>query len=287
VNGFIRASSAMAVLVFFLNGCCPAPPQARFYNGPTESLDAVVAQVNRNNSNIPGFFARLDYSATIIDKQRNKTEDFSGDGRLLYTRPRSLLLKCNKDIVGPIFELGSNDSDFWFKVLVGDSAEWWGHYANLGKPCCKPIPIRPDLMLEVLGVGLFDTNFLQEPVPVMRFNNEADAYMFVWNLRAENRWIARKEIWYDRVTKSPELVRLFDEDGRVILQARLSEPAPVSPQGPSVARHYELLFLEDGSRMTLDFTDVTLRPATPASSFNRPLESGVKDEIQIDKDCGG
>jgi hypothetical protein len=53
-----------------------------------------------------------------------------------------------------------------------------------------------------------------------------------------------------------------------------------------VARHYELLFPEDGSRMTLDFTDVTLRQHQPASSFNRPLESGVKDEIQIDKDCG-
>jgi hypothetical protein len=110
--------------------------------------------------------------------------------------------------------------------------------------------------------------------------------MFVWNVRGATHWIARKEIWYDRQTKSPKLVRLFNDDGRMILQAKLRDSAPTSPQGPSVARHYELLFPEDGSRMTLDFTDVTLRQNQPARSFNRPLESGVKDEIQIDKDCG-
>jgi hypothetical protein len=249
-------------------------------------MESIVAQINRNNSEIPGFFARLDYSATIIDKQHGKTESFSGDGRLLFSRPRSLLLRGNKDVVGPIFELGSNDREFWFTVLVGDSTEWWGHYANVGKPCCKAIPIRPDLVLEVLGVGLFDANFLAEPAPVMRFNNEADAYMFVWSVRGADRWMARKEIWYDRQTEAPELVRLFNDQGRVILQAKLSGAQRISQQGPMMARHYELLFPEDGSRMTLDFTDIALRENQPPRSFNRPRNAGVKEEVQIDKDCG-
>jgi hypothetical protein len=254
-------------------------------------MDAVVAQINHNNTHVPSFFARLDYSATLIDKQHNKRDDVSGDGRLWFARPRFLLLKCSKDVVGPIFQLGSNDTEFWFKVLVGDTAEWWGHYANLEKPCCRPIPVRPDLVLEVLGVGLLDTNFLDEPVPVMRFNNEADAYMFVWNVRGMDRWFARKEIWYDRQTKSPKLVRLFDGDGRAILEAKLSEHSSVEIKGepaerwPRMAKHYDLLFLADGSRMIFDFNDVTIPFAKPTTVFNRPLERDTKDEIQIDKDC--
>jgi hypothetical protein len=295
-EGTRRASGQVRSLVLFtvllLAGCCPPPPQPAFYNGPLESMDQVVADINQNDADIPGFLAQFDFSATVVDKRRNKTDDFSGDGRLLFSRPQFLLLKAQKDLVGRIFEIGSNDSVFWFKVLVGDTAEWWGRYANLGKPCCKPIPIRPDLVLEVLGVSLFDTNFLNEPVPVMRFNHEADAYMFVWSVKGAHRWYARKEIWYDRVSKMPQLVRLYDKDGRVILQAKLSGHAPVEMKDqpparwPRLARHYDLLFLEDGSRMIFDFDDATIRQSVPTSSFDRPTESETKEEIQIDKDCG-
>ena len=42
----------------------------------------------------------------------------------------------------------------------------------------------------------------------MRFNHEQDAYMFVWSVKGVDRWYAYKEIWYDRVSKMPRLVRL-------------------------------------------------------------------------------
>ena len=56
----------------------------------------------------------------------------------------------------------------------------------------------------------------------MRFNNDADAYMFLWNVKLPDRWAVQKEIWYDRATLLPKLVLLFDENGRVVLRAYLS-----------------------------------------------------------------
>ena len=50
----------------------------------------------------------------------------------------------------------------------------------------------------------------------MRFNNDAWAYMLVWNKPLRDRWAAEKEVWYDIVTKLPKLVLLFDANGRVL-----------------------------------------------------------------------
>jgi hypothetical protein len=45
------------------------------------------------------------------------------------------------------------------------------------------------------------TNFLQQPSPVMLFNNDYDAYMILWTVMLPDRWVAQREIWYDRKTK--------------------------------------------------------------------------------------
>ena len=65
----------------------------------------------------------------------------------------------------------------------------------------------------------------------MRFNNDADVYMFVWSIRGIDRFIAQKEIWYDRATKQPRRVYLFDDNGRVILRAFLRNHAPLEVPG--------------------------------------------------------
>ena len=50
-------------------------------------------------------------------------------------------------------------------------------------------------MAQVLSIGLIDTNFLQPPVPVMRFDADADAYVFLWEVPAGDRWLAAREVW--------------------------------------------------------------------------------------------
>jgi hypothetical protein len=248
------------LLFILLQGCCPPPPPAHVdYIGPTDPMDVVIADINRNASRIPTLWTYVDFTASFVDPKKQTTQTIKGDGVLMYARPKSLLINGDKDIAGQMFQIGSNDDEFWLRIRTNDGFTFYqGHYNQLGKPGSKPIPIRPDRILEVLGIGMYRNNFLQMPVPVMRFDNAADAYIFDINEPVEDRWETREEIWYDRRTKMPTKVFLYEANGRVALKAILSQPTGVQipdmppPQWPQIARHYELTLPDTGSSITLD-----------------------------------
>ncbi len=181
-----------------------------------------------------------------------------------------------------LFEMGTNDR-YWFTLVPEADTMWWGRYENLYKPQVREalkelMPIRPDLVLEVLGVGLVDTNFLQPPVPTMRFSPTA-ARLHVRLERAGGSAAGRSEVWYDHETFLPELVLLFDENGRraagVPLQARAGRHRRRHARGRAaiVATDYRLFFPDTGTSMWLALDDVTLdrdgRP-TRRGSPSRP-----------------
>jgi hypothetical protein len=121
----------------------------------------------------------------------------------------------------------------------------------------------------------------------MRFNNDEDAYMLVWNKPLTSRWVAEKEVWYDRKTKLPKLILLFDANGRIILRAYLRDHQDVPETGGKIATSYDLYFPENKSRMSFRLTDVKpyitnkrLRIPNPGS-FAFPEEPGVKKQIEI------
>jgi hypothetical protein len=256
----------------------------------------VVMAINANNAALPTLWARQEFEAWIADG-RGKTTFVNGDGTLLYKQPRGMLLVGTKPAVGKVFQIGSTEDRYWLSVAPPNESSrmWWGWYRNFGKPCVdmSNVPIRPDLVVEVLGVGTINTNFLEPPVPAMRFNNDAHTYMFVWNYPAGDRWAAQKEIWYDRVTKLPTRVFLFDENGRVVLRARLLKHAPVelpdvpSERWPKVARQYELFFPDSRSKMTIELDEVALeRKGVPTRrGITFPDDAGVDQVIQLDRDC--
>jgi hypothetical protein len=199
----------------------------------------------------------------------------------------------------PLFEMGSNADDYWL-IIPELKKAWWGHHRNDGKPCVQGLPIRPDLLVEVLGVSTNNINLLERPVPVMRFNHDDDSYMFVWHDRLPDRWYATKEIWYDRATLSPKLVLLYDTRGRVILKAKLSNPKPINipeiPQArwPKMATRYDLQFPESKAGLTVEIADAKLTTRTKRkvivpnnNTFATPTEWAEDLKvIQVDKGCG-
>ena len=294
------AGIAAAVVAAALTGCCTCPPPSvppSAYHGPTESVDAVVRRINGLAGRVPSLWTQLDYTASFVDPRHQRT-DASGDGTLLYRRPASLLLTGDKDIAGQVFQLGCDGDQFWVKVrTAADSADYyWGHLSNLGKPGCQPVPVRPDGVAQVLGVGLLQTNLLEQPTPVMRFDDQQDAYVFDFNGRRPDRWVTEKEVWYDRLTAYPKRVLLYDDAGRVVLRAELSRHEPFGAPGdgrPVVARHYDLTFPDTGSTMSLDLNDPELthrfrKLVFPnAASFDR--DNYPPDEhdrvVQVDAGC--
>lgn len=282
----------------FVTGCQPKNPPAKpVYTGPTEPLVDVVAAVNQNNGRLPTLWAEVGRMTASYSDDRGKrhNETLTG-GNLLYRGPRNVRLLGSHTLGGQVLDLGSSEERYWLSIKSpGPDTAWWGRFANLGKPCSQPIPIRPDLLLEVLGISTIETDLTQLPAPVMRYNSDRDAYMLVWVTQLQDRWVATREVWYDRQTKRPTLVNLFDADGRVTLRAYLTRHEPVEianlprEQWPVVAREYDLRFPETGSTLRLQLGQVKLsnRGAPGAATFNfQPDRAGVSKVIQLDEACG-
>jgi outer membrane lipoprotein-sorting protein len=275
-------------------GCRPAqqPYKPRAYFGPTEPLATVVQQINANNQKIKTLYANGYFDAEIGDG-KGHADPFNANARLLYRKPQEFRLVGRKEI-GNV-EIATNAQNYWVIVKPKISTMWWGSYASLDRVHTKEIPIRPDLMLEVLGVNDIDTNFKQQPAPVMVFNNDADSYMIRWQVTAPDRWIAQKEVWYDRKTYLPTHVLLFDENGRIVLSAYLSQHQKVrtddvpEDQWPKVATNYRLFFPDTQSRIALKLNEVESSHAGAPNeySFQFPGDkAGVEKIISVDEQPG-
>jgi hypothetical protein len=277
----------LCCLTAMLCACASAPPPREGYFGPTLSVQDVIARLNENNSKLPTLWARQDFEATIVDPQQNKSHFVNGYGTLLYTSPNEMRLVGRKEVTD-LFDMGSDGAQFWLRLVPDQDTFWWGNLADVDKTGSQA-PIRPDLILEVLGIRPINPSLLQEPVPVMRFSNAVDCYMIVWQARQGDHWAPTKEIWYDRATLHPKRIVLFDPNGRVVLNAVLTqfeavEVAELSQdQWPHLATHYQLSFPASGSTMTLDLSDVSVthNGFPKAASYRMPdpaalAASGVK-----------
>lgn len=280
-------------LLLAIGGCAarPGTPQP-VYTGPTDPMPVVLERVEGNNKALPTLYAQTYIEANIIDN-KGKSRFVNTGGAVLLCKPRELLLVGRKDLAGRVFELGSTQERFWFTIYVDENTRWWGYYRNIGKPCMGQMPVRPDLVGEVLGVSDINLDFDQIPVPTMTFNNDLDVYMVAWSTKGPGFWYTEKVIYYDRKTLLPRKVLLYDQSGRVVLRANLSRHQPVTipnlPQEkwPRIATVYDLLFLENNSTMTIRLSDMALQnekgqPKPGAITFRPDLE--VK-EIQVDEDC--
>ena len=290
----MRYAFPLILAAALLSGCRIAPPPTQGYFGPTLPMTEVVARVNQNNVALPTLFARHYVEANLWDAQKKQYRFINADGDLFVRKPLELLMRGRKDIAGEVFEMGSDGERYWLKVFQNEDQEWWGWLRNAGKPCAQQMPVQPDLVGEVLGIGDINTDFLKAPVPTMRFNNDKDVYMFVWSAQLPDRWYAQKEIWYDRKTFLPLKVLLFDHDGRIILVANLTQHRPVNVGGgaaaPQIATHYALFFPETKSTMTIKLSDVAMlskagQPKPGMIRFREDPRIPPERVIQIDKDC--
>ena len=284
----------LVALLFSASSCGHKLVQRPGWWGPTEPMAAVITKVNANAAAIPTLYARQEIQADLYDKSRNKSFYVNSSGTVFVRKPRELLLIGKHDLAGDIFQIGSTEDVFWFTVYGQQDERYWGHYKNLGKPCMQEMPVRPDLIGEVLGVTEISTNLLEPPFPTMRFNHDQDAYMLVWNARLPAQFYAQKEIWYDRQTCLPLKVILYDFNGRVLVRANLQNHKPVEVAGvpqekwPKIATRYDLLFPETKSTMILKLSDMALVSKTghpKAGTIVFKDDPEVSKVIQVDETC--
>ncbi|HWB54018.1 MAG TPA: hypothetical protein VG722_07490 [Tepidisphaeraceae bacterium] len=288
-----RMKRLYLLVLLCIAGCVSTAVRRRApYFGPTESMQQVVDAIDKNNQQISTLWARIKYfEADVREKRGAKSQFVNGEGGyLLMQRPQDIRLRANKAGVGIVLDVGANDLDLWLVAPPANRA-WWLERKNADKPCTEKMPIDPVAVLEVLGVGVVDKDFLHSPTPVMRFNNDQDAYMLIWHSRSQSgtpRWIARREIWYDRKTKLPELVNLFDENGRVIVRAYLSDDRVVEGTTAEMASKFQLFFPDSDSHFSFSLEEMKLtngRAPNRLSFLFNPDRTGVSDVERMDGEC--
>jgi outer membrane lipoprotein-sorting protein len=267
-------------------GCRPAPPPPKSnYYGQIDTLDTVLARLRANNAAVKTLWSRHDFSASfVVDGHRRSV---SGDGALLHRKPTDLRFTGNEPIAGPIFELACNKDVFWVKIIPETDTMWTGALANIGKPGCKDVPFRPDLLAEVLAID--DIPDTEDPLekPVLHFDHEADAYVLSFVTMTESQLLLHKELMVDRKTLQPVRVRLYEPSGRMVLSADLSQPTPIKGSTAIIASEYRLFFPSTEATMLVRLRDIsTRRNSLPNdASFRFPSQPGVGRVIQVDADC--
>jgi hypothetical protein len=280
-------------------GCGPhvKPAQKKGYFGPTRSMNDVVAGINANNDRIRTLYLTHRFAAKLVETTRDgkrRETDIDGDGVIMYQAPDNLYMNGRHPLAGKLFTLGCNPREYWLAVAQEKvDAIWFGQMEHLGKPCVAEMPLRPDLLREVLGVSTIDPNLQRFPAPVMKFNNDEDVYMFTWIDPRTDRFVAVKEVWYDRATLRPRLVTLFGQEGRILLRAYLSNHRHVKIDGvpeaqqPVVPGTYDLLFIDTRSRMTIQIGDAYLRykGAPEERAFRMPSPDDYGHQYKLDEAC--
>lgn len=290
LSRWMLAGVAVIASMSALGGCARDLAKPRGYFGPTLALHGLVDGINQNNQKLPTLWSTIGFEANIVD-DKGKAHFVNGDGVLLYRKPGEMRLIGQKPGT-TLFEMGSTPERYWLTMIPETDTMWWGHYRNLNKPGSQPIPLRPDLVMEVLGIANQPANLLEAPAPSMRFNNDADAYMVVWSEPRGDHQVAVKEVWYDRQTLRPILVVLFDPNGRIILRAYLSKHEKIAladvprEQWPEVATQFDLLFPDSRSTLSLTLKSPKLNKNNipNAGSIRFPENPGVSNIIQIDAD---
>lgn len=290
IAGSVPAMVAIriGVILLLIGGACDKNKSASNpYFGPTLPLEQLVDQINQRNARVESVWADGTFEANLIEPGSRNVTSGSGDVILLYMPQRNLRL-VGRVLGNRIFEIGSNQDRYWFIAYDKTDTMWWGYHRLVDPKGTGVLPVRPDLMAEVLGVGRIDSDLLKEPFPVVRFNNDQRAYMLTWQVQLSDRWVVQKEVWYDVQTLLPRLVLLFDQNGRVMVRAYLSGYREIQGYDPPVqmASEYDLFFPESGSTFRIRLSDLRResRGVPTPRSFNFPGQgAGVSKVIQVDE----
>ena len=293
-----RSLACLTLVAVLALAACNGPkaPSTAPYVRPeqTLSLAELIERINSANAQIRSLYLESEggagFEANLRESRQQSARFVNGDIVAIYLAPDKLRLKGKKAGAGDVFDLGSNGERFWLH-LPTEKLLYTGSFDGLDPEAARQLPVRPDLVLEVLGIVPLESDLLKTPAPMLRVNPDSDVYMLTYAEPVDGpppRWSIVKEVWYDRQTLLPKLVVLFDAHGDPVLRAYLSQHKQIGQDGPLLASRYDLYFPETGSNMWFRFQE--LHPRNPRNrrfpnegSFNPPDPTAVPEVVDLDQ----
>jgi len=274
--------AALPVGAILLAACagCPPPKPAPVQFLPRHQA---IETVNANNRRIgPG----IRCTGVTADIRFKDPEDgghhYVLDGPLVYVKPRSLYFDL-RQLGSTAIRVGSNPGEYWLWVKPRSDTVWWGKYELLGSLEESDIPIRPDQLMEALGISELPAVPAEDGSPLYRVEPEHHQLIFYGSDRL-GRTLISKEYWLDR--RPPFLVRrvMFrDRQGRVLMSADLDEHRrPVDDPDLLMATRIRIRWPQNEGSMDLRIGRWESHLSWPADAraFQRPADA--RQSVQVD-----
>jgi len=227
---------AAALAVAALAGCKPCPETI-------VPLDELVANYNNNAAKAPRLWARAEITATFKDPRSRLPFTWqTPTGLLLLLKSESPTGPHGFALVGfevgeEVFRVGSSPTDgaYYFWYGWGSTGRCrWGRLKYAGAPGVEGIEIDPLQLLAVLGICELPADFTGIPTVALTMNTTPGecAYVLTYIDRqpVTGRITFRREMyfrWTEDAPHRPFMIKFFDDMGRRVMTARLSNYKPV------------------------------------------------------------
>lgn len=298
----LALQGALAVAsVILLTGCQPPPPppkpQPVLYSGPLLTTPQIVQGLQARYAPLRTIWSRHDFAVSVLDN-RGRVRTLDGEGVLLLRKrnpgtegPTDLRLTGTKDIAGTVFDLGANRERAWL-TLHGDidTLYWLPQGAEPVDP--RAVPIRPDLVAEVLGVSDWVTDLSRYPTPVVTYQSDSDTYRITLvepapPVQGGGIYLkSAREVWVDRSTLMIKRIVFYASDARPAVEANLGNWVALrGTAGAFVPTDISLSFPLSKATMRFTLRDpVASRNNLPSDiSFRFPAKLPVSKEVRLDQ----
>lgn len=269
-----------------LTGCAPEPPVTRPPVQQTVSLAEVVARVNKNADAMDFLLRAGGVSANGECERDGHREAFQLQGTLLYRKPLDLYLKLEH--LGATIEAGSNSKEFWLWEKSESPRYFWGEHEYMDDKIAldADLPLRPDLLIDVLGFGGLPQDTRGAYGPVARLGSLGYELIFM-DADDNNRLYIVKTVDVDRTEPCMvQSITYFQPDGRPWLQAKLSSYRRIEGTEILVPGHIRMDWLPNHGWLVLKFDNFKrFDNAAAEKRFQSPRQLGheLGDVNRVDK----
>ena len=269
---------------------CPPPPALR----PLDPLPLrqAIEPVNENAARVStGLKATGSVRGQVVVAEGRKHR-FDLNGKLLVIPPRHLRFDVQNALGRTEFLLGSNADCFWLHVGRDEDTFRFGRYATRDDERAVDLPIRPDWMIEALGLSALPTDTTGTGGPVQIIERDRQRLLFIC-YDARGQGMVRKEHWLSRYEpRLIERVVFRDDIGTELMHSELSdyrrsdETAPLLPHRIRVDWPAQDSWIEFHVRRWQMRGDIT----TDQPAFQLPAPEALREQhrrvIDIDSDSG-
>lgn len=251
-------------------------------------ISQAVNLVNRNDNLITTCLKAEGSAAGHFTDQAGRRRTVDLRAVLQVIAPRHLYLTLKSGLGTEEMLVGSNQEQYWLHVRRDDDTYRHGTHAAGAPAMDAPLPLRPDLLIEALGLNPLPTDTTGPDGPVQRIVAEHQQLIFL-TYAANGQGLIRKEYWLDR--REPRLIRRIifrDAMGQVVMDSQLSDHGHLAgaSDGPLLPGRVRVEWPLDGG--LLDFrihrwSTNDRRPDHPA--FVAPHDRGLTYTQMIDMDA--